>query len=91
MLVKTTCSLTAGVVGAVGVTVQSVLLGAGGLPEWGWTGAVTGWAAGGWYALGRRRGGGFPSWGGGEAEVVERGGSLWDGEAEEEEWLVGEN
>lgn len=96
MLVRTTSPLTGNlVVQGLGVTVQAVVLGGRGMQEWGWMGAMTGWGAGVWYLLGRRRECGVSLWGGGPEGGDE---VLWDGgEGEgrrrsgesEEEFLVG--
>ncbi|KAF8422642.1 hypothetical protein EV426DRAFT_534985 [Tirmania nivea] len=81
MLVKTTSPLTGNlVVEGLQITVQTILLGKFKMQEWGWMGAMTGWGAGVWYLLGRRRECGVTLWGGEVGDEV-----LWDRERREEE------
>ncbi|KAF8465913.1 hypothetical protein BDZ91DRAFT_658655 [Kalaharituber pfeilii] len=96
ILVKTTSPLTGNAVNGLQVTIQSVMLSGFKLPEWGWTGAITGWAAGVWYMLGRRREVGVSLWGSGDERellwdgdgVQEDGGRTGNNEPGEDEWLV---
>ena len=89
MLVKATSPLTGNLaVEGLQVTVQTILLGGFKMKEWGWMGAMTGWGAGVWYLLGRRRECGVSFWGGVGGDEVPWDGERREGQSEEEEFLV---